>query len=267
MGVYYALNNSSPNSSFVGKQVSESVMNGLTTVSDSTLAAVGVPTGVTHPLTISGTPLTLNGKPEVLYVGGDYCPYCAVERWSLIVALSHFGVFSNLTYVLSSATDVNPNSPTFSFAGSNYTSSKVAFVGVEEFGSDPSTVRQPLTTQQKSLVSQYDNCPGGSSGGIPFIDIANAYAVSCGAQSLLDISNKNWTEISSQLNNPNTDVARFIDGAANTLISSICKVTGQATYPCNQSYATLSLSQVGEGAGSGVAMAAPSFRPRQAQSL
>src|SRR5690348_7156130 len=30
--------------------------------------------------TVTGTPLTSNGKPELLYLGGEYCPYCAAER-------------------------------------------------------------------------------------------------------------------------------------------------------------------------------------------
>ncbi len=34
------------------------------------------------------------GKPEVLFVGAEFCPFCAAERWPLIVALSRFGHFS-----------------------------------------------------------------------------------------------------------------------------------------------------------------------------
>ena len=36
------------------------------------------------------------GKPEVLFVGAEYCPFCAAERWPLIVALSRFGHFGAL---------------------------------------------------------------------------------------------------------------------------------------------------------------------------
>ena len=262
--MYLALNNSGPYESYVGKPVPASILGSITGVSNSTLSSVGVPTGVIRPASISGSLLTLNGKPEILYIGGDYCPYCAVERWSLIMALSHFGQFSGLTYMLSSSTDINPNSPTFSFSSANYTSKYISFVGVEEFGRDPSTVVHPLTSQQQTLISQYDTCANsGSSGGIPFIDIANKYAVNCGAQSFLDISNKNWTEIATALNTPGSNVAQFIDGAANALISAICKVTGQSTYPCNQAYATVALATAGAGARSafeGFAVA-PASRP------
>ena len=43
--------------------------------------------------------LTADGKPLVLYVGAEYCPYCAAERCAMVQALSRFGTFSNLTFV------------------------------------------------------------------------------------------------------------------------------------------------------------------------
>ncbi len=266
VGFYFALNTTSPYASFVGKQVSGSIMNDIAGVSDATLSSIGAPAGVTPPTIISGSTLTVNGKPEVLYVGGDYCPYCAVERWSLIMALSRFGTFSNVTYMLSSAADVNPNTPTFSFAGSTYTSSYLVFVGVEEFGADSNTIRQPLTSDQQSLVTQFDTCAStGQRGGIPFIDIANTYAVNCGAQSSLDVSNKNWTDIAPALDTPNSNTARLIDGAANTLITAICKVEtslGKSPPVCSQSYANVTLSYVAPTASgpAAFAIAAPPSR-------
>ena len=52
--------------------------------------------------TVNGTALTSNGKPEVLFLGGEYCPYCAAERWSMVNALSRFGTFTGLTTTHSS---------------------------------------------------------------------------------------------------------------------------------------------------------------------
>ena len=267
VGIYYALNNSSPYESYVGQQVSSSILGDITGVSNSTLSAIGVPSGVNGLASISGSALTQNGKPEVLFIGGDYCPYCAVERWSVIMALSRFGQFTGLTYVLSSSTDTNPNTPTFSFTNANYTSKYISFVGVEEYGMDQTVVTHPLTSEQQSLISQYDTCSSGSSGGIPFVDIANKYAVNCGAQSLLDVSNKNWTEVATQLNTPSSNVAQLIDGAANTLISAICSVTGQNTYPCNQPYATVAFSSAGSVAQGTLEafVAVPVSRPQDAR--
>src|SRR5262245_25312691 len=52
------------------------------------------------------------GKPEVFYMGAEYCPFCAAQRWPTIIALSRFGTFSNLRTTTSSATDVYPSTPT-----------------------------------------------------------------------------------------------------------------------------------------------------------
>ena len=75
----------------------------------STLDAVGDGSGaVTAKPTDhqpARAPLTANGKPEVLYMGAEYCPYCAAERWAMIVALSRFGTFSGLHTIHSAVSE------------------------------------------------------------------------------------------------------------------------------------------------------------------
>ena len=82
-----------------------SVVTNVTSVPASALDTVGDGSGsvTAKPTSISGTALTANGKPEVLYVGAEYCPYCAAERWAMIVALSRFGTFSGLATIHSAA--------------------------------------------------------------------------------------------------------------------------------------------------------------------
>ncbi len=231
---------------FINQPVSPAVSQSLSGVSDSTLAAVGAGQHVTAPSTISGQPLTNDSKPEVFYVGGDYCPYCSIERWGIVVALSKFGNFSNLQYMLSSSTDVYPNTPTFTFRSATYSSPYISFVAVEEFGSDSTTVVQALSSDQQALVSQYD-----SGGSIPFLDIGNSYTV-VGAQINPDtVTGHNWTQIASALNNPNSSIAMNIDAAANYIISAICKVDGgKPTSICGQSYAILTLAFLPQGSSS-----------------
>ena len=55
------------------------------------------------------------GKPELLYMGGEYCPFCAAERWAIAAAVSRFGTLSGLHFIHSSPTDVYPSTPTLSF--------------------------------------------------------------------------------------------------------------------------------------------------------
>ncbi len=108
-----------------------SVVSKATSVPAGVLNQVGIGTSTGKPKAIQAPALTEDGKPKILYVGAEYCPYCATERWAMVVALSRFGTFSNLGQTASSADDVYPSTATLSFHGSSYTSSTIAFTGVE----------------------------------------------------------------------------------------------------------------------------------------
>ena len=92
------------------------VVKDTTTVPASTLDTVAGGTATAFPKKISGgSALTSNGKPEMLYMGAEYCPYCAAERWSMVVALSRFGTFQGLGTTRSASGDVFPNTATWTF--------------------------------------------------------------------------------------------------------------------------------------------------------
>jgi hypothetical protein len=99
------------------------VLADVTNVSPAVLAAVGAGTAAGDLTWLPGpTRLGPGGKPLVVYIGAEYCPYCAVERWPLIVALSRFGTLKNLGPSRSAADDVYPLTPSFTFVGSSYES-------------------------------------------------------------------------------------------------------------------------------------------------
>src|ERR1700761_8402597 len=158
------------------------VVKDTTTVPASTLDSVGAGSGVTGlPKSISGATLKSGGKPEMLYMGAEYCPYCAAERWGMVVALSRFGTFTGLGTVHSSSTDTDPNTPTFTFANAKYTSKYLAFDSVEETTNKPNgsggyTPLQTPTAAQQALLKKYDYPPyvsSASEGSIPFVDFGN----------------------------------------------------------------------------------------------
>ncbi len=99
-----------------------SVINDVTSVPASTLDKVGSGafTGKIQTITPAAAPLAANGKPELLYMGAEYCPYCAAVRWAMIVALSRFGTFSGLQHRPLVATHRRcrpyPNTPTWTFS-------------------------------------------------------------------------------------------------------------------------------------------------------
>jgi hypothetical protein len=212
-----------------------SVVSDTTGVPASTLNAVGAGSGVTStPTSISGSPLTSGGKPEVVYVGAEYCPYCAAERWAMVVALSRFGTFSNLSTVHSgnNAGEVYANTPTWTFYHSTYTSKYVTFDPVETLTNIPQgnsyTALQTPTAQQQALLSKYDAPPyvaQASQGAIPFVDFGNKYMISGASYSPQLLAGKTWSQIASALKDPSSPIAKAVDGTANYLTAAVCKLT------------------------------------------
>jgi hypothetical protein len=209
-----------------GNQASEQVLKNASQVNPSVFKQVGNG-GLPNPWKpITGAqPLTgATGKPQVLYFGADYCPFCAAERWSIVAALSRFGTFHNLQTIRSSEGDIS----TFSFHGSTYTSQYIDFSGVELAGSDPNTPLQTPTAQQQQVLKTYNAppyVPADQAGSIPFMDVANQfYAAGAGyhPQVLTGLSAE---QIASKLSNPSDPVTRAIVGNANYLTNAICKVT------------------------------------------
>ncbi|HEV2026913.1 MAG TPA: DUF929 family protein [Candidatus Dormibacteraeota bacterium] len=196
------------------------VVAAITSLPASELDAVGA--GTAHNLIkpVSGTLLKgPNGLPEVFYDGAEYCPYCAAERWPIIIALSRFGTFSGLKTTTSSSTDVYPNTPTFTFHNATYTSQYVDFQSVETTDRDRNPLESPTAAQQ-SLLSKY-NTPGS----IPFIDFGNRYA-SSGAMYLPDVlSGMSWQAVTDALAQPDSAQAKAILGSANLITAAVCKLT------------------------------------------
>ena len=217
----------------------DSLVSAVTGVSPSTLAAVGAG-AVSNPIQKlpSSTPaLTAGGKPEVLMVGEDSCPYCAFERWGLVVALGRFGTFSNLHETSSASGDVYPDTDTFSFAGSSYSSSYIDFQGVETADRDGNPLQTPSAAEQ-AILTTYDTSPYSSqTGGLPFIDLGGRYVASgdpavdyqangqaIEAPALL--AGMTWQQIASSLADSSSDQAQAILGNANYLTAAICELTG-----------------------------------------
>jgi hypothetical protein len=214
------------------------VVDKVTSVPASALNTVGDGGGAVtgKPTTISGTntPLTENGKPEMFYTGAEYCPYCAAERWAMIVALSRFGTFKGLATVHSAVAngagnaEPDPDTPTFTFLHATYSSPYLSFTPLEIQTNipDPSTGTytdlQKPTAAQQALITKYD----GSTGPIPFIDFGNKYVISGVSYDPGVLDGLSWATIANDLSNPNSTVAKAVDGTANYITAAICKMTG-----------------------------------------
>jgi Domain of unknown function (DUF929) len=201
----------------------------VTSVPATTLAKVGAGPITAGPTKVTNEPaLTLNGKPEVLYIGAEYCPFCAAQRWAMLMSLSQFGTFTGVHTIHSSSTDSYANTPTFSFYKSTFTSKYISFVPVETETNvktatqDGATLQNP-TAAQAALWQKLDS-PDES---IPFVDFGNKYVeignfTPYGPQYL---TGKNWNQIAAALGDPSNPIAQGVDGSANYTTATICKLT------------------------------------------
>ena len=195
------------------------VLSTITSLPASELEQVGSGSANNRITAITGTALTgPGGKPLVFYYGAEYCPFCAAERWALIIALSRFGSFSGLTTTTSSSSDVYANTPTFTFHGATYSSQYVEFQAVETSDRNQKALETP-TAAQLALVNRYN-----SAGSIPFVDFGNRYAFN-GATYLPDsLQGLTWEQIAADLQNPVSPQAQGILGSANLITAAISKL-------------------------------------------
>ncbi len=225
-------------------------VNALTTIPASVFNTVGVAgQPAAFAVTANQPRLTLGGKPRFVYEGAEYCPYCAVTRYSIVAALSRFGTFSGLKKTSSGPNDLNI--PTFSFLGSHYTSKYVAFTPYEA----ADRLQKPLQkvpADVNSLYLKYDGDPTTGqpskfasgmwqSPGIPFLDIANKYVVAGSSPGLYGVVSSGVLQnggpgrlaIANAIHSPDSPTGKAIQASqfiveANYLAAAICDVDGHA---------------------------------------
>jgi hypothetical protein len=212
------------------KALTQLVTKAVTSVPRSAMAAAATNAigskqiGLAGPDILSNQPpLTLNGKPELLYIGSEACPFCGVQRWGLIVALSRFGKFSNL-HLMQSLTTERPEVRTFTFYGSQYRSPYVSFVGVEATSNIPTSngfaQLQPISAAQSQLFNTYD-----LEATFPFVDVANVYTSWYSTVAPQRLAGMTWTQIVRSLKRPNSAAAQAVAGEAEVVTAELCSVT------------------------------------------
>jgi hypothetical protein len=180
-----------------------------------------------HQVAASGPPLTAGGKPVIEFVSEESCPFCAAERWSLTVALSHFGTWDHLGVTKSAATDVFPNTATLSFRSAQYHSSQLTLHTTELTDNAGHDLQAP-TTLDRQLIGQYDVPPyvnsADQSGSVPFLDIGNRYILAGAQFDPQVLAGLSAPQIAAQLRDPSSPVAQAIDGSANVIVAAINQV-------------------------------------------
>jgi Domain of unknown function (DUF929) len=242
--VVYALTSSDAPGVVRRATTSAGVVADLSRIPPSVFNTVGVSAPMTPLVTPavlkSQPPLSSGGKPEVLFVGAEFCPFCAAERWPLIVALSRFGHFITLTNMQSASLSVFPSIQTFSFVGTSYSSPFITFTGVELY-SDVANAQgaftriDTLSSAQSSALNHYGTVTAteGSSGSYPFVDIGNTLVTSTSGYSPAVIVGQSQSAIAGGLDEAGNPITQAIVASANYLTAGICSVThGQPVAVC-----------------------------------
>ena len=179
----------------------------------------------------SGAPLTSGGKPEMLYIGAEYCPYCAAMRWPMAVALSRFGTLTPLHGIHSSSKDVYPSTATLTFYKSGYHSNYLAFTPVETTTVDKTPLQNP-TQAQNAVWARYE--PDPNTRGFPFVAFSNKQVMKGYFYNPTVLQGKTWSQIAAALKDPTSPIAQSVNGAANYITGAICQMTNnQPASVCN----------------------------------
>lgn len=175
-----------------------------------------------------GAPLMDGDKPELVYVGAEFCPFCASERWALVAALERFGSFTGLAPTRSAEND--GNIPTVTFKDAKYTSDHLSFRAIETQDREG----KPLQQMPADISEQFaKHNPGG---GIPWT-FYGTHATSGSGVPLDPFSNylgtDGWTKIVDQMVAGTGEVGKPIDANANMITAQLCQLTkGQPSNVC-----------------------------------
>jgi hypothetical protein len=175
---------------------------------------------------VSTTAWLDRGKPVVLFVGAQYCPFCAAERWALVLALSRFGRWVGLAEMHSTHGESGfPSLPTYDLLHATYTSALIA-LQEREVADHEGRPLQPLTADQTRAVNSYDK-----HGSIPFFLLAGRYAqISSGYSPglLVGLSFARAHQLVYQ--QPTSALGRAVSREADIISALLCRALGSGAH-------------------------------------
>jgi thiol-disulfide isomerase/thioredoxin len=187
---------------------------------------------------VSKETMRRNGKLFVFFMGAEYCPYCAAERWSVVRALSKYGQWSGLKQTMSAAREETfLNLPTYDLTEATYTSPHVEFVSREIKDREFKPLQKLLKTEEK-LVRIYD--PDKS---IPFLLIGGRFMqIEAGFTPKIFIGHT-FRQTETELKKIESDIRKTIDDEAN-IISALMCVSGLPPELCKETGVSELVAQI-----------------------
>jgi hypothetical protein len=170
-----------------------------------------------------GGPLVSGGKPEVLFIGAEFCPICAAERWPMTMALLKFGTFDNLQQTRSAVADGNAG--TWSYYGSTYTSQYLTFEPNELYTNQRSgnyyKPLQKLSNPDQAVWTANE----GSSLSFPFIDFGGKEVLETAQYNPSTIYYKSFSSVLAAVGTNDNTIGASVDSAAAVFTKYLCGLT------------------------------------------
>lgn len=173
---------------------------------------------------VSATPLVDAGKPVLFFMGGQFCPFCAADRWAFVAATSRFGTWTNLRGLHSQGgVDGFASLPTYNLVGARYQSDLIS-LRHKEVADVAGNSLESLAHLESGLVNAYD--PGGS---IPLTVAGGAsgqYTVGLAFSPGLLKGQTFDTLRQAVAANAATPTVAAINAEADAITALLCKLTG-----------------------------------------
>ena len=157
------------------------------------------------------------GKLFVFFMGAEYCPYCAAERWAIVRSLQKFGQWDGLKQTISAARN-QPflNLPTYDFTKTTYNSSHIEFVAREIKDREFRPLQKLLKTEEK-LVRKYNPKKE-----IPFLLIGGRFMqIGSGFPPKIFIGHT-FRQTETELKKIESEIRKTIDEEANVISALLC---------------------------------------------
>jgi len=179
-----------------------------------------------------------NGKLLMFFMGAEYCPYCAAERWAIVRSLQKFGQWDGLKQTISAARD-QPflNLPTYDFTKATYNSPHIEFVAREIKDREFKPLEKLLKTEEK-LVRKHNPKKE-----IPFVLIGGRFVqVGSGFPPKIFIGHT-FRQTETELKKIESEIRKTIDEEANVISALLC-VSGLPPELCKETGTAELVAQV-----------------------
>jgi len=177
---------------------------------------------------VSEEPMKRNGKLFVFFMGAEYCPFSAAERWSIVRGLQKFGQWNGLKQTMSAARD-EPflNLPTYDFTEATYTSSQIEFVARELKDREFKPLQKLLRAEEK-LVRKFN-----PEKEIPFLLVGGRFMqIGAGFTPKIFIGHT-FRQTETELKKAESEIRKTIDAEGNIIAALLC-VSGLPPELCKE---------------------------------